>query len=368
MRGLEYPHQLEITVDGERVHLASFGGERRNRRLERQPDDDRRRGRRALARCACRSRPARTRSPWRSSRSRTARSTRRLQSCSRAAPPTRSTSAGLSAHRHVHRRPGRSTRPAPATRRAAARIFICRPPRPADETPCARRILSTLGAPRLSRRLATDADLQRAAGLLSARPPRAGSFESGIDVALRRILASPKFVFRVERDPATARAGSVYPRQRSRAGVAPVVLPLEQHSRRRAARRGGQGTAAARRRCSSSRCGACWPIRRSQALVDNFAGQWLLPAQPAEHDAELERVPRLRRQPAPGVPARDRSCSSTASCARTATSLDLLTADYTFVNERLAKHYGIPNVYGSQFRRVTLTDERATGCSARAAS
>ena len=55
------------------------------------------------------------------------------------------------------------------------------------------------------------------------------------------------------------------------------------------------------------------------------------------------------------------SCSSTASCARIATSLDLLTADYTFVNERLARHYGIPNVYGSQFRRVHVTDETRKG-------
>ena len=77
--------------------------------------------------------------------------------------------------------------------------------------------------------------------------------------------------------------------------------------------------------------------------------------------ARQGRVPGLRRQPAAGVPARDRAVRSTASCARTAASLELLTADYTFVNERLASHYGIPNVYGSQFRRVTLVDEARRG-------
>ena len=106
---------------------------------------------------------------------------------------------------------------------------------------------------------------------------------------------------------------------------------------------------------------------RSQALIANFAEQWLHPAQPQEHPPGSGGLSRFRRQPAAGDEAGDRRCSSTASCARTAASMDLLNADYTFVNERLARHYGIPNIYGSQFRRVKVPERsapRAAGAGA----
>ena len=86
----------------------------------------------------------------------------------------------------------------------------------------------------------------------------------------------------------------------------------------------------------------------------NFAGQWLnLRGLQSSGAAAAASIPTSTTRCGRRCGARW-SCSSTASSARTAASLDLLTADYTFVNERLAKHYGIPNIYGSQFRRVTL--------------
>ena len=109
---------------------------------------------------------------------------------------------------------------------------------------------------------------------------------------------------------------------------------------------------------------------RSKALVDNFAGAvaWLC-ASCAASRPNPELFPEFRREPARGASSRRPSCSSRSSCARIGASLDLLTADYTFVNERLARHYGIPDVYGSHFRRVTLDRRRrAAGCSATAAS
>ena len=93
--------------------------------------------------------------------------------------------------------------------------------------------------------------------------------------------------------------------------------------------------------------------QRADAFVENFTGQWLqLRNLETKVRARLPAVPGLRRQRPPGVPHARPSCSSRASCARTAASLELLTANYTFVNERLARHYGIPGVYGSRFRRV----------------
>ena len=102
-----------------------------------------------------------------------------------------------------------------------------------------------------------------------------GRFEAGIDLALRRMLASPKFVFRVERDPAGRGAGPVVSAARPRAGVAAVVLPVEQHPDDELLDLAAARAGCARRRRSSGRCGGCWRDPKAQALVDNFAGQWL---------------------------------------------------------------------------------------------
>ena len=95
----------------------------------------------------------------------------------------------------------------------------------------------------------------------------------GIQLALRRMLAEPEFLFRVERDPARARRRGL-PRQRSRAGLAAVVLPVEQHPRRRAARRGRAGPAE-EPAVLEQQVRRMLADPKAEALVDNFAGQWL---------------------------------------------------------------------------------------------
>ena len=103
---------------------------------------------------------------------------------------------------------------------------------------------------------------------------------------------------------------------------------------------------------------------RSKALVDELRRPVAVPAQRPRRDARLAAVPRLRREPAAGVPAGDGAVLRDDR-ARGSQRARPAGGTYTFVNERLARHYGIPNVYGSHFRRVELTDERSARRPAR---
>ena len=115
-------------------------------------------------------------------------------------------------------------------------------------------------------------------------------------------------------------------------------------------------------RCSSSRCGECWPIRaRPTRSCDDFAAQWLNLRRVDEVVVHPDFYPEFRRQSAARRSSRKRSCSSAARSREDRSVLDLLRADYTFVNERLARHYGIPGIYGSRFRRVTLPNRDQRG-------
>ena len=149
--------------------------------------------------------------------------------------------------------PGRHAQPPRILRLHARQAAAKKRPAPNAFSPTLMR--------RAYRRPVTDADLDAPAEVLPAGARSDGGFDAGIEMALRAVLVSPEFLFRVEQDPAGARARHGLPHQRSRTGVAAVVLPLEQHSRRRTARRRQPRQAAQRRRCSSSRCAACWPIR-----------------------------------------------------------------------------------------------------------
>ena len=240
------------------------------------------------------------------------------------------------------------------------RILSCRPATgttAADEVACARSILSTL-ARRAYRRPVTDVDLERLMPFYDQGKAEA-SFERGVQRAIERLLVSPEFLFRLERDPAAAAAGDVY-----------RVSDLELASRLSFflwssipddelldLAVGGQLRDPAvldqqvRRMLADS---------RSEVLVTNFAEQWLflrdVDAKEPDtgffpgFDENLRRAFRRETELFVGSVLRDdRSV------------LDLLTANHTFVNERLAKHYGIPHVYGSHFRRVELEDESRRG-------
>ena len=166
------------------------------------------------------------------------------------------------------------------------------------------------------------------------------------------MLASPKFLFRAEPDPPNVAAGAIYPVSRPRAGVAAVVLPVEHDSRRRAAQRGDAGKLrqpavleqqVRRMLADPTLAGARRQLRGQWLLLRNL--QSLMPDSDEfpNFDDDLRQAFRQETELFfESIMREDRSV------------LDLLTADYTFVNERLARHYGIPNVYGSHFRRVTL--------------
>jgi hypothetical protein len=239
------------------------------------------------------------------------------------------------------------------------RVFVCRPASPAEEKACATTILSKL-ARRAYRRPVTDADM---AGLLrfydEARQDKShGGFEAGIEMALRAMLASPKFVFRVERDPAGVAPGSVYAlndlelASRLSFFIWSSIPDDELLAAAEAGRLREPDTLArqVRRMLADP---------RSEALVANFAGQWLHIRNLASVEPDKNDFPNyddtLRQ-----AFARELNLF-VGSVIREGSVTDLLTADHTFVNERLARHYGIPHIYGSHFRRVSGIDDTRRG-------
>jgi len=249
-----------------------------------------------------------------------------------------------------------------ASRRA---IFTCRPTSPDEEAPCAAAIVTSL-ATRAFRRAPDDRERQRLLAFY-ADGRRARDFEAGVTSVLEAILASPQFVFRLE--PAAAASAS------ARAGVQRVsagqagerIGDLELASRLsfflwETAPDAELLKLAAQRRLTAPGVVAAQAKRmladpRADALSTRFAAQWL----------RLSDVERMLPD-ALLYPYYDRSLGDAFvretelffdSIVREDRSvLDLLTADYTFANERVARHYGIPNVTGNAFRRVALPDER----------
>jgi len=236
-------------------------------------------------------------------------------------------------------------------------IFVCHPTGTEDEEPCARKILSVL-ARRAYRRPVTDSDV----GLLmpSYRAGRAeGGFESGIQEALARLLVSPQFLFRIERDPPNSKPGSVY--HTSDLELASRLSfflwstipddPLLDAAAQAKLRDPKVLEEQVRRMLADP---------RATALTTNFAGQWL-------HLRNMKAVdPDPRLFPDFDDNLREDFQHETEMFLESQLKdnrplEELLTANYTFVNERLAKFYGIPGVYGTHFRRVTLTDPNRAG-------
>ena len=237
------------------------------------------------------------------------------------------------------------------------RIFTCQPTDSSEEPACAEEILLNLSR-RAYRRPTTDTDLST---LLSFyRQGRAtGTFETGIEMALRRMLVSPEFLFRIERDPENISSDAAY-----------FISDIELASRlsfllwssipddelldiasRKSLRDPEILEQQVRRMLNDP---------RAEALVTNFAAQWLylrnLPAVSPDFIAFPDFDETLRRS------LRQETNLFFKSIIREDRSvLDLLNADYTFLNERLAKHYGISNIYGSHFRRVNLPQDSARG-------
>ena len=227
----------------------------------------------------------------------------------------------------------------------------------ANEDGCAKRIVSAV-ARRAFRRAVTDADIE--APLRFYKEARAdGDFDDGIEMAIRAVLASTEFLFRIERDPRNAAAGSPYRMSDvelasrlsfflwssvpddelldlATAGTLSRPATLERQVKRMLA------------------------IPKAEALVTNFAGQWLYLRNLAAASPDARTFPdfddNLRQ-----AFRRETELFVESIVKEDRSALDLLRANYTFVNERLARHYGIPNVYGSRFRRVTLDEDSPRG-------
>jgi cytochrome c551/c552 len=230
------------------------------------------------------------------------------------------------------------------------KVFVCRPTGPSDEAGCAHRILATLTR-QAYRRPVTDADLRPLVAFYQQAHAK-GGFEYGIQKAVEAILVSPDFLFRVESDPKTPDSchplrgvelasrlsfflwSSIPDDELLDLGVAgklsnPAVLKQQVER--------------------------MLDDPKSSALVTNFAGQWLYirnlatvkpdPVVFADFDESL----RWSMQ-------RETELFFESIVRENRSALELLTANYTFLNERLAKHYGIPDIYGSQFRRIVLED------------
>jgi len=237
------------------------------------------------------------------------------------------------------------------------KIFICRPGPGVDEIACAKKIVSAL-ARQAYRTPPSDTDIEE---LLSAyqHGRSRGDFDSGIRMALQTILAHPEFVFRFERTPANVAAGANYRisdlELASRLSYFlwssvpddPLIALAAQGKLHEPAVLEAQ----TRRMLADA---------KSKSLAENFAGEWLY----------LRNLKTLQ----PDVYLYPDSDDNLFQSMKHETELffdsfvredrnitEMLTANFTFVDERLAKHYGIPNVLGNQFRRVTLTDENRFG-------
>ena len=237
-------------------------------------------------------------------------------------------------------------------------VFVCQPPRASEETACATKILSRMA--RLAyRRPEAAADVTTLLRFFESGRRDGGSFDAGIQFALERMLVDPDFLLRVYRDPPGAKQAtyrlsdleiasrlsfflwSTIPDERlldlAERGQLSRPQVLEQQVRRMLA-----------------------DPRAMDSLVDDFTSQWLNLRRVAEVVVHPDFYPNFDENLLQGF--RQETEMFVASTLREDRSvLDLLRANYTFVNERLARHYGLPGIYGSRFRRVTLPDPDQRG-------
>lgn len=236
-------------------------------------------------------------------------------------------------------------------------IFTCRPLAPSEARPCAQKILTSLGTTAYRRPLAAE-DVQ---GLLRFydEGAKAGGFEGGVRFALEAMLASPHFIFRVEEKPASVKAGESF-----------VLSDLDLASRlsfflwgappddallaaaRRGTLRTPAGIAAQARRMLAD--------RRSEALASRFAAQWLRLQDLDKVHPDALQFPDFHQQLADDM-RRETETFFAALVRENRSVMELYTADYTYVNEALARHYGWKGIVGPAFRRVQYPDSTRIG-------
>ena len=355
MRGMEDPHDIEIAMDGVRLKLVTAGGREDFMKMAENPgtfgaDLDQRLTVRMPVKAG-------THTLWATTVLRSHASRDDMIK-----PFIRTTIDGLdimgdpSMDRLTIEGPFAATGVGDTASRR--KIFVCRPAVPAEETACATKILSTLG--RLAYRRPVDkTTLSTLLDFYQRGRAGNGSFDNGIESALQFILASPEFLIRFEADPKNLAPNSVYRLDNlalasrlsfflwssipddqlltlASQGKLKDPVVLEQQVKRMLA------------------------DARSKTLITNFAEQWLHLRNLKNSGPDLQAFPdfddNLRQA------MKEETTLFFDSIMREDRSvMDLLNADYTFVNERLARHYGIPNVYGSQFRRINISSDARRG-------
>jgi mono/diheme cytochrome c family protein len=352
IRGLEHPHQIEITIDGARVFLATVGAE-----TEKGAPGEVITDRSDAIDARLQVRVPVTAGPHAVG----ATFVRKIGAGTQRLRPFLRSSAGTydsTGRPHIETMTiaGPYNPTGPGTTPSRERIFACRPAARSQEDGCATKILSTL-ARRAFRRPVTKPELARVLEFYAAGRKK-GNFDAGIQFGIRRILASPTFVFRVEEDEAF-KPGTVH-----------RVSDLELASRlsfflwssipddtllELAAKNQLSQPAVLEKQVRRMLAD-----RRADAMVSNFSGQWLhlrnLKTVAPNHDEFPDFDDTLRE-----AFQREAELFFASIMREDRNVIDLLTANYTFVNERLAKHYGVPYIYGSQFRRVTLTEDARRG-------
>jgi hypothetical protein len=338
------PHQLEIAVDGERVRLLTLG-----RKPPEAPD---RFGDAALSK-----------NPGLTFRAPVKAGPREIAATFVAKPaalldgfrePRLGRGAGIPTI-------GSVTITGPFSSNGAAdtpsrrRLFVCYPANAGQERACAAKILTTF-VRRAYRRPSTEADLAALWPFYETGHSN-GGFDGGIELAVRRALVSPEFLFRIERDPAGGSAVYRVSALELAARLSFFLWSSIPDDELLAAAESGTLRQPAVLERQVQRMLA---DPRSAALSRNFAGQWLdlrtLPTVAPDGQLFPDFTDNLRHDF-----AEETELFFDSLVRENRSALELLTANYTFVNERLARHYGLPHIFGSRFRRVTITDENRFG-------
>jgi mono/diheme cytochrome c family protein len=355
VRGLELEHDLEVTLDGQRIVLARFGGPKDEQANYLQPslagDEMEKRFQKRLKVTAG---PHTVGVAFLKKSSATTVELLQPFERERLDPIT---PVGIPELDKVTvEGPFNASRSDKAPSRL--KVFICSPASERDEPACARTILSSL-ARRAYRGPVGDADLTRLLDFYAKERASGGDFDAGIEGALRFLLVHPRFLYRVEQDPANAAAGATYritdielasrlsffiwssiPDEEllaaATAGRLKNPAVLEQQVRR------------------------MLKDERARALGSSFAGQWLYLRNLRGLQPDADVFPDFDHNLRDAL-QRETELLFESIVLEDKPVTTLIDADYTFLNERLARHYGVPNLYGTQFRRVSVTNEARKG-------
>ena len=239
------------------------------------------------------------------------------------------------------------------------RVFVCTPASAAQEAPCAERIFTTLSR-RAFRRPVTASDIAAPMAFYNDVRRGGGDFDAGIRAGVARVLASPSFLYRVERSPETLAAGAAH--RISDVELASrlsfflwssipddTLLTLASQNR---LRQPGVLAAQVKRMIEDP---------KADAFMNSFAGQWLqLRSLEAKVSPDLLMFPHFDDNVRKAF-RRETELFFASVVRDNRPVLDLLNANYTFMNERLAKHYGVSGIYGERFRRVEIADDNRRG-------